>query len=146
MPGPDLQPDYYAMLRDAAGRARNPAIHVLAAVDPAGEPVGSVDFIDDMAQYGAGGRAVEVADAAGIRLLAVRPDRRGAGIGKALTRACIDRARALGRSAVVLHTTRAMQTAWAMYERLGFARAPALDFRQGDLDVFGFRLDLPPRP
>jgi len=42
----------------------------------------------------------------------------------------------------VLHTTRVMQTAWAMYEGLGFVRFPEIDFRQGSLDVFGFRLDL----
>lgn len=142
MPGPDEQPGYYAMLRDAAGRARNPAITVLAAVDGDGEPVGCVDFIADMAAYGAAGPARELPDAAGIRLLAVRPDRRGGGLGKALTQACIARAEALGRQAVILHTTRAMQTAWAMYERLGFARCPELDFQQGRLEVFGFRLPL----
>jgi len=142
MPGPADQPDYYAMLRDVARRAANPAIEVLAAIDAAGEPVGTVDFIADMRAYGAVGPAAAVPDAAGIRLLAVRPDRRGLGLGKALTLDCIARARALGRAAVVLHTTHAMAVAWAMYQRLGFARAPALDFRQGDLAVFGFRLEL----
>jgi hypothetical protein len=43
---------------------------------------------------------------------------------------------------VVLHTTKAMQTAWGMYERLGFSRSPDLDFLQKDLPVFGFRLSL----
>jgi hypothetical protein len=36
-----------------------------------------------------------------------------------------------------------MQTAWAMYERLGFVRFPEIDFRQGNLEVFGFQLSLP---
>jgi hypothetical protein len=35
-----------------------------------------------------------------------------------------------------------MQTAWAMYERLGFERFAAIDFRQGPLEVFGFVLAL----
>jgi hypothetical protein len=29
-----------------------------------------------------------------------------------------------------------------MYEGLGFVRFPDIDFRQGNLDVFGFRLNL----
>jgi hypothetical protein len=44
----------------------------------------------------------------------------------------------------VLQTTKMMQTAWAMDEGLGFVRFPDIDFRQGGLDVFSFRLD-PPR-
>ena len=78
----------------------------------------------------------------GIRLLAVTPAARGRGVGKALTHDCIERARALGRSSVVLHTTRAMETAWRMYEQLAFRRSPDLDFRQGALEVFGFELPL----
>ena len=87
-------------------------------------------------------RRAGAAGAAGIRLLAVAPAARGRGVGKALTRECVERARALGRSSVVLHTTRAMQTAWRMYEQLGFRRSPDLDFRQGALEVFGFELSL----
>ena len=142
MPGPDEQPGYYAMVRDVAARVRNPAIRVLAAVTPGGELLGSADFIEDMASYASGGTASQRVGAAGIRLLAVAPAARGRGIGKALTDHCIQRARELGRSAVVLHTTRAMQTAWRMYEQLGFRRSPDLDFRQGALEVFGFELPL----
>jgi GNAT superfamily N-acetyltransferase len=140
MPGPEEQPGYYAMVRDAAARTRNPAIRVLAAVTPGGELLGSADFIEDMAHYGSGGTASTRINAAGIRLLAVAPTARGQGIGKALTRHCIERARGLGRSHLVLHTTRAMETAWRMYEQLGFRRSPELDFRQGNLEVFGFEL------
>ena len=50
MPTPDQQPAYYAMVRDAPARARNPAIRILAAVGSSGEPLGSADFITDMAQ------------------------------------------------------------------------------------------------
>ena len=107
-----------------------------------GSSSGSADFIEEMASYGSGGTASTRVDTAGIRLLAVAPAARGRGIGKALTRHCIERARALGRAALVLHTTRAMQSAWRMYEQLGFRRSPELDFRQGALDVFGFELPL----
>jgi hypothetical protein len=43
---------------------------------------------------------------------------------------------------VILHTTAAMRVAWALYERLGFRRSEDLDFMQGELPVFGFRLRL----
>jgi hypothetical protein len=32
-----------------------------------------------------------------------------------------------------------MQVAWGLYAKLGFGRAPDLDFLQHDLPVFGFR-------
>jgi GNAT superfamily N-acetyltransferase len=142
MPTPDQQPGYYAMVRDAPTRARNPAIRILAVVGSGGELLGSADLITEMAQYGSGGTATKRADAVGIRLLAVAPPARKRGVGKALARDCIERARSLGRSSVVLHTTRAMETAWRMYEQLGFRRSPDLDFRQGELEVFGFELPL----
>jgi len=146
MPGPEEQPAYYAMVRDAAARARNPAIRILAAVTPRGELLGSADLIEEMAHYGSGGTATSRTDAAGIRLLAVAPAARGHGVGKALANHCIERARTLGKSSVVLHTTRAMETAWRMYEQLGFQRAPALDFQQGNLEIFGFELPLSSTP
>jgi GNAT superfamily N-acetyltransferase len=142
MPGPAEQPAYYAMVRDAAARARNPALRILAAISPGGELLGSADLIEDMSHYASGGTASSRKDSAGIRLLAVAPAARGRGVGKALTLHCIERARILGRSTVVLHTTRAMETAWRMYEQLGFRRSPDLDFRQSALEVFGFELPL----
>lgn len=70
------------------------------------------------------------------------PKARGAGVGKALTWFCVQQARDLGRSRVILHTTRAMETAWKMYERIGFERLPELDFKQGSLDILGFKLEI----
>jgi ribosomal protein S18 acetylase RimI-like enzyme len=142
MPSVAEQPDYYEVLRDVAKRAGNPAIEVFAAVSDSGEVLGSVDFISDMKQYGSAGRATSISNAAGIRFLAVKPECRGKAIGRTLTAFCIDRARELGKSAVILHTTKAMATAWAMYERMGFDRCAEIDFRQGTLEVFGFRLQL----
>jgi GNAT superfamily N-acetyltransferase len=66
-----------------------------------------------------------------FRLLAVDPSRRGSGAGRALTEACIDRARDQGAPALGLHTTAPMTVARAMYERMGFERAPRHDFRPG---------------
>lgn len=142
MPAPEEQPEYYGLLLDVATRAANPAIRVLVAADDAGEVLGCVDFIDDVKHYGSGGTVSTIENAAGMRLLAVRPERRGLGIGRALTTFCLREARLLGRSRLVLHTTRAMDTAWKMYERFGFRRFPEIDFRQGELEVFGFSHDL----
>jgi GNAT superfamily N-acetyltransferase len=151
MPSPDEQPDYYAMLANVAGRTAKPALTVFVATNDAGQLLGSIDFIDDMTQYGSGGAASTVTDAAGIRLLAVDDAFRGKGVGKALTCFCIERARDIGKTRLVLHTTKVMQVACAMYEGLGFVRFPEIDFRQGNLDVFGFHLNLadtlaPPGP
>src|ERR1700743_1136609 len=105
MPQPNEQPDYYAMLANVAARAAKPALTVFVATGEAGALCGSVDFIDDMRQYGSGGPASDVTDAVGIRLLAVDDAFRGKGIGKALTQFCIAQARQLGKIKVVLHTT-----------------------------------------
>ena len=66
-----------------------------------------------------------------FRLLAVAPAARGSGVGRRLTEVCIDRARERGAPAVGLHTTAPMAVARAMYERMGFERAPRYDFRPG---------------
>jgi GNAT superfamily N-acetyltransferase len=142
MPTVDEQPDYYAMLADVGGRATRPSWTIFVAAGPTGELFGSIDFIADMQHYGSGGSAGTIADAAGVRFLAVSDAHRGKGAGKALTLFCIARARAMGKARLVLHTTRVMTAAWATYEGLGFVRFPDIDFRQGALDVFGFELDL----
>jgi GNAT superfamily N-acetyltransferase len=65
------------------------------------------------------------------------------GIGRALMEACIARAKERGHLQVIIHTTDAMRVAWVMYEARGFQRSPDLDFLQGALQVYGFRLKLP---
>jgi GNAT superfamily N-acetyltransferase len=63
-----------------------------------------------------------------IRLLAVAPAVRGQGVGAALVRECMQRARESGSAAITLHTTNMMAVAMSMYERMGFVRATELDF------------------
>ncbi|MGN2251340.1 GNAT family N-acetyltransferase [Frateuria sp. GZRe14] len=141
-PGPDEQPRYYALLANIGEFTRKPRAQLLVALDADDRLLGGVVYFGDMAHYGSGGSAGTLPDASGIRLLGVAPAARGLGVGRALTEACIQRARERGHARVVLHTTRAMQVAWGMYERLGFERAPELDFMQGELPVFGFSLVL----
>jgi GNAT superfamily N-acetyltransferase len=78
-----------------------------------------------------------------VRLLAVGPVARGQGIGAALMYECVRRAYRLGAAVLTLHTTDMMHVAMRMYERMGFARAPELDFHvDKDLTVKGYRLNL----
>ncbi|MGD0083839.1 MAG: GNAT family N-acetyltransferase [Acidimicrobiales bacterium] len=113
---------YEDSLMDVAGRAADSV--VLVAVDDNGDLLGGVTYVPDstraMSEF-------EDLEAAGIRMLAVRPDRQGAGVGRALTEECIARARADGRSKVMLHSTEIMEVARGMYGRMGFEETPELD-------------------
>ena len=78
-----------------------------------------------------------------VRLLAVAPAARGQGVGAALMQACIRRARNAGAAALTLHTTEIMQAAMRLYERIGFVRAPELDFEPAPgVTIKGYRLGL----
>jgi GNAT superfamily N-acetyltransferase len=52
---------------------------------------------------------------------------RGHGAGSLLINECIKKANDRNHSQVTIHTTKAMQTAWKMYEKLGFKRSEDLD-------------------
>jgi GNAT superfamily N-acetyltransferase len=112
----------------------------LVAVSSKGQIAGGVVYFNDMQYYGSGGTATKEKNASGFRLLAVDPSARGGGIGNLLTNKCILKARDQKKEQLIIHTTKAMQVAWKMYENLGFKRSVDLDFMQGELPVFGFRL------
>lgn len=126
--------------------------HLLATLDTEGSEdrivaerggvvVGSVLLYPPAA--GAYGPAGENGPWPEVRLLAVLPEARGHGVGSALMRECVRRAREMGAPALGLHTTDMMRAAIRMYERMGFARAPETDFEPGGgIVVKGFRLDL----
>lgn len=141
-PTPEEQPRYYELLSNIGRFTETPGVRVLVALTDANELAGGVVYFADMAHYGLGGIATTIPHASGIRLLGVDPRFRGAGVGKALTFACIALAREAGHREVILHTTAPMQVAWKMYERLGFVRAEELDFLQEGYPVLGFRLAL----
>ncbi len=78
-----------------------------------------------------------------FRLLAVAPAGRGLGLGRLLTEACVERAKAEGKRYIGLHTTTLMEVARAMYERMGFVRLPEADFHPiPGVTVMAYRLDL----
>ena len=141
-PRPDEQPEYYDLLRNIGAFASRPETELLVAVTEDGLLTGGVVYFADMQYYGSGGIATEEKNAAGFRLLAVAPRFQGKGIGKILTRACIQKARETGKGQLIIHSTDAMQTAWKMYEDLGFKRSADLDFLQSGFPVYGFRLQL----
>ena len=115
--------DYASELRDVAGRVAD--AEVLVAVDDAGRVLGGVTYVPGPDSPWA---EFNEPDGAGIRMLAVAPEAQGRGVGEALSRACVDRARATGRGQILLHSTDRMTTAHRIYERLGFARDVSLDW------------------
>ncbi len=80
-----------------------------------------------------------------VRLLAVAPEARGSGAGRALMDACVARARAAGAGALGLHTSASMTAARGLYAAMGFVREPAYDFRPAGAElVEAYRLPLAP--
>lgn len=140
-----LADPYAPNLRDVAVRAASAT--VLVAVDENGDAsqgdavlLGGVTLAfhgSAMAQLAGPGEAE-------IRMLAVDPAAQGRGVGSALAAACVERARAeSGVKRVVLCSQQAMTTAHRVYARLGFERAPDLDwYPVPDVLLWGFRLEL----
>jgi len=136
------QPNYYKMLANIGELTNKPGVELLVAVSPDSKLAGAVVYFRDMKYYGSGGTATQEHNASGFRLLAVDTAVRGQGIGKLLTKECISKAKTQKFPQMIIHTTKVMQTAWKMYEHLGFRRSEDLDFIQGELVVYGFRLSL----
>lgn len=139
-PKPHEQPHYYKLLANVGEFLTKPETEILIAVSPEEKIAGAVVYFGDIKYYGSGGSATLELNTSGFRLLAVDPAGRGQGVGKMLVNECIGKAKSKNQKQVILHTTMAMQTAWKMYEQIGFKRSEDLDFMQGDLHVFGFRL------
>ncbi len=135
--GADMDAGYTAELADVAGRAA--LVDVLVAVDRGGRIQGGVTYIPapgPMAWF-------DGAHEAGVRMLAVDPAAQGRGTGADLVEACVARARAAGRTRLLLHTTAPMTAAHRLYARAGFRRDPDRDEMIGaDLLLLAYVLDL----
>ncbi|MEP1033455.1 GNAT family N-acetyltransferase [Ekhidna sp.] len=138
-PSPKEQPAYYDMLANIGDFALKGSVDILMASKDE-EILGAVVYINDLTDYGANTDLSLEKDAAAFRLLAVSTGARGLGIGKLLTNACLDMAKANGLKQMIIHTTESMKVAWSMYEKIGFRRSEELDFLQSGLLVYGFRL------
>ena len=120
----DLGDDYRDELRTSPG-GRPPARCWLRSL-PMAELLGGVAYVpgpdNPMSELERDGEA-------GIRMLAVDPDAQGLGVGRALTVACLDRAREEGRSGMALYTRPANVPAQRLYASLGFVRDPDRDWQ-----------------
>ena len=115
-------------------------ISELIVAEDDGRIVGAVTFYPDASNSKHEGWP---AGWAGVRLLAVHPDARGLGIGRALMEECIRRSRHRSIRTIGLHTTEVMNVARGMYERMGFIRVPEFDFHPASgVVVIAYRIDL----
>ncbi|MFV2172805.1 GNAT family N-acetyltransferase [Actinomadura sp. LOL_016] len=112
---------YVATLADAADRAAKTELLVAGV---GGEIVGAVAYCPPGSPYA----ELAAPDEAEFRMLAVLAKARGAGAGRALVAACVDRARGTGLRGVRLSTQPNMGDAHRLYERMGFARTPDRDW------------------
>ncbi|MGW4035513.1 GNAT family N-acetyltransferase [Streptomyces sp. NPDC004778] len=132
------QDPYLRKLRAVEQRAAE--AESLVALDADGVVLGGVTY----AAPGTPWRDIAGPDEAEFRMLAVARAGRGRGVGEALVRACIERARsAEGVRALVLSTQPAMLPAHRIYRRLGFLRTSERDWEPvPGLRLMTFRLAL----
>jgi len=119
----DGEHGYEKVLADVATRAKHGDL--LVAVDgESGQPLGAVMFVLP------GSRFAELSQAgeAEFRTLAVDPAAQRRGVGRALVQACLDRAAALGCSAVVISVRDFSEPAQQLYAGFGFTRWPERDW------------------
>jgi predicted N-acetyltransferase YhbS len=134
---------YLARTRDVAARWDRGEVLVALA---GGAVAGTVTFYPDASRAGFPGSW------ASFGALAVDPGGRGAGIGRRLVLACLDRARARGAPAVGIHSSGPMRAARGLYGSLGFRRCPEFDLaasaverfdrRGGDVPLLAYRRDI----
>ncbi|MEP6774876.1 MAG: GNAT family N-acetyltransferase [Chloroflexota bacterium] len=137
----DIWESYKENILEVTANIGGPAEQIVAEMD--GAIVGSVLIFPSGSTMGEGDDEVFRRKWPEIRLLAVAPLARGKGIGAALTKECIRRARESGVATITLHTLDMMPVAMRMYEKLGFVRMPELDFHPGpEVVVKGYSYDL----
>jgi GNAT superfamily N-acetyltransferase len=113
---------YRSRVRDAATRAREAELWVAAEGDAL---LGCVTYCPPGSPWRelAGG-----AEEGEFRMLAVHPDARGRGAGRALAAHCEQRARAHGAVRMRLSSLAEMAAAHRVYGRLGYVRDPDRDW------------------
>ncbi len=128
---------YEPTLRDVQTRAE--AGDLLICVGEREEGLGAVLLVMAGTLYSELSREGE----AEFRMLAVRPDAQGRGVGRMLAQACLDQARARGCKAVVICVRDFATDAKRLYERMGFVRVPELDWSpMADVWLEGLRYEL----
>lgn len=126
-----VHPEYLDRVRDVPARAAMPGNEVLVAVAD-GELVGTATFVragSEILDALPPGVASEDARHGGMRMMAVADSARNRGVGRALVAECMARSRLAGYDELAFVTANVMTTARAMYEGMGFTRAPERDKR-----------------
>ncbi|GAA3757982.1 GNAT family N-acetyltransferase [Plantactinospora mayteni] len=138
----DGEHGYEEALADVPARAGAGEL-LVAADEVTGELLGAVLFVLPGSAYA----ELSAPGEAEFRMLAVDPGAQGRGAGKALVRACLDRARSLGCSGVVICTRSFSTPAHRLYAGFGFVRIPDRDWSPAPgVDLLALRLDLTPAP
>lgn len=129
--------NYRPELADA--RSRFEESELVVAADSDGTLLGTVTIAFPGTRYAEISRDGELE----FRMLAVDPPARRRGVGEALIRAVIDRAREAGLAKVVLCSQSGMGSVHRIYERIGFRRLPERDWKpREDVLLIGYELDL----
>ena len=139
-PGDPEWEEYLADLADVAGRAGRTEVYV-GLED--GRVLGCVTLELDQT---VGDDDKELPpDVSCIRMLGVRPEARGRGIGRALVVRCIERSREVGKRIVTLRTTHRMKVAQRLYRNMGFERDPDRDWvLDAGFTLIAYRLPIEP--
>lgn len=112
--------EYDVVIGEVAQRAEEDEVAV-ALLD--GRIVGCLTYVGPDSEH------YEFADrhAASFRYFGVDPSVQGRGVGEAMVKWCIERARQQGHQRLRIHTLESMPGARRLYERLGFVRDPQFD-------------------
>ena len=121
-------PDYLERVADVATRVRH-AVVLVATED--GRVAGSVTVELTGRIPGGHPRPPLEPGQAHVRMLGVRPDAQGRGIGRRLMEGAADEARRAGKRRITLETTESMRAAQHLYESMGYRRLDDLEFDDG---------------
>ena len=134
------QSAYAARLRELGADGLD---DVLVAVQPNGSSRERIIGTVMLQGWPQGGEILAGPDEAEIRALAVSPDARGTGVGRALLAAVIERAGSEGIRHLVLLTQPEMKAAHHLYDQAGFSRLPERDWSpEAGVDLLAYGLIL----
>lgn len=139
----NLGEDWEGYRDELADIARRAARGTQLVAENAGHLVGTVSYYPPQDQASADEWSWWPKGYAYLRALGVHPRARGRGVGRALTLACVERARADGAAGIALNSVSIMPAATALYEGLGF-RETGGDVEWGDHKLLSYVLDFEP--
>ena len=132
---PERTPGYFASLSDGETRIAQATVLIAEA---GGTALGTATAATAGSPYAHIALLAELE----VRMIAVSPDYRRRGVGRALLIGCEQLARERGLPTVVLSTEPAQQAAHRLYEALGYQRVPERDWQIEDVELLVYRKDL----